>query len=218
VSQDDFEFARDKVLMGAKREERTNPKERRMTAYHEAGHALIAWILPSVDAVHKVTIIPRGRALGVTQLIPDEERYDVGETKLHSQLVMMLGGRSAEKLVFDEYSAGAEDDIKRSTQLARKMVAHWGMSEVIGPVAFRQAEEHPFLGREMHEIREFSEDTARIIDQEVQRFLNEAFDRATKLLTEHRQKLDEIATGLLEKEALDVADMERILGPREKVE
>ncbi|HUG17955.1 MAG TPA: ATP-dependent zinc metalloprotease FtsH, partial [Planctomycetaceae bacterium] len=166
VTRDDFEIARDRVLMGPVREESMNEKERRMTAGHEAGHALIAWLLEELDPLHKVTIVPRGRALGVTQLLPDEERYNVGEKKLHSQLTMMLGGRAAEKLLFDEYTAGAEDDLKRATALARRMVAYWGMSETIGPVAFRQGEEHPFLGKEMHEHRQFSEETARIIDKE----------------------------------------------------
>jgi len=212
VEMEDFDSARDKVLMGPKREEVLNKHEREMTAYHEAGHALLAWNLEEVDTVHKVTIIPRGRALGVTQLLPDEERYNIGEKRLHAQLAFMLGGRGAEKLVFDEYSAGAEDDLKRATQMARKMVGHWGMSEVIGPVAFRQGEEHPFLGKEIHETREFSEETARIIDQEVQRFLTDAADRAVKMLTEYREQLDCLAEALLEKEALDTAAMTELIG------
>ena len=216
VDMDAFEAARDRVLMGPAREEVMNQHEREMTAYHEAGHAILAWKLPEVDLVHKVTIIPRGRALGVTQLLPDEERYNVGEKRLHSQLAFMMGGRSAEKLVFDEYSAGAEDDLKRATQLARRMVAHWGMSEVIGPVAFRQAEEHPFLGKEMHEQREFSEETARIIDQEVQRFLTDASEHAAALLSEHRTELDQLADALLEKEAVGQEEMTQILGERIK--
>ena len=215
VDRHDFDYARDKVLMGAKREEILNEHEKEMTAYHEAGHALLAWLLPETDTVFKVTIIPRGRALGVTQLVPEEERYSVGEKRLHDQLVMMLGGRAAEKMIFNEYTAGAEDDLKRATQLARRMVGHWGMSEVIGPVAFRQGEEHPFLGKEIHEMREFSEETARIIDQEGQRFLIDAADRATKMLTTSRDKLDLIAKGLLEKEMLDQDDIRAILGARE---
>ena len=217
VDMQDFDFARDRVLMGPQREDFLNEHERRMTAYHEAGHALLAWYLPEVDAVHKVTIIPRGRALGVTQLLPDEDRYNIGERRLHSQLVMMLGGRAAEKLVFDEFSAGAEDDLKKATQTARRMVAHWGMSEVIGPVAFRQAEEHPFLGKEFHENREFSEETAHTIDQEVQRFLNDASRRATEFVTQRRSELDRLATALLEKESLDRDEMTELFGPRESV-
>jgi cell division protease FtsH len=159
-----------------------------------------------------VTIIPRGRSLGVTQLVPDEERYNIGERRLHSQLAFMLGGRAAEKLVFDEYSAGAEDDLKRGTQIARRMVTNWGMSESIGPVAFRDGEEHPFLGREIYEHREYSDQTARLIDIEVQRFLREAGERATELLTEYRDKLDLLSQSLLEREALGPEEMREIIG------
>ena len=217
VDMEDFESARDRVLMGTTREEILNEHEREMTAYHESGHALLAWLLPEVDSVHKVTIIPRGRALGVTQLIPDEERFHIGEKRLHSQIVMMLGGRAAEKLVFDEFSAGAEDDLKRATDIARRMVAHWGMSEVIGPVAFRQGEEHPFLGKEIHEQRQFSEETARIIDQEVQRFLTTGADRATELLIKHREELNRVANALLENESLGKPELTELLGERVKV-
>lgn len=218
VEMIDFEKAHDKVLMGATREDLTNEHEREMTAYHEAGHALLAWVYPEADQVHKVSIIPRGRALGVTQLLPDEERFNIGERRLHSQLAFIMGGRAAEKMVFDEYSAGAEDDLKRATELARKMVAHWGMSEVIGPVAFRQVEEHPFLGKEIHEQRQFSEETARIIDQEVQGFLTRAGDRARDTLAEHRAELDQLAQALLDKETLGKQELEEILGARQPVE
>ncbi len=214
VEMDDFEMARDRVLMGAPREEILNEHEREMTAYHEAGHALLAWLLPGVDNVHKVTIIPRGRALGVTQLLPDEERYHIGERRLHEQLVMVLGGRAAEKVVFDEYSAGAEDDLKRGTKLVRRMVGHWGMSDVIGPVAFRHGEDHPFLGKEIHESREYSEETAHVIDQEVQRILTNASDRAFKMLHDKRDQLDELAKSLLEKETLGQDDLTEIIGEK----
>ncbi len=214
VMRNDFEHARDRVLMGAKREDVLTEHEKEMTAYHEAGHALVAWFLPDVDPVHKVTIIPRGRALGVTQLLPEEDRYHYGERRMHSQMAMMLGGRAAEKLVFDEYSAGAEDDLKRATQLARRMVSHWGMSDVIGPVAFRQGEEHPFLGKEIHEHREFSEETAHTIDKEVQRFLTDAADRAFKLLSDHRSELDTISQALLKRECLERDDLTELLGER----
>ena len=132
---------------------------------------------------------------------------------MHSQMAMMLGGRAAEKLVFDEYSAGAEDDLKRATSLARRMVSHWGMSEKIGPVAFRQGEDHPFLGKELHEAREFSEETAHTIDLEVQRFLNAAADRASKLLAEHRPQLEAVSNSLLQKESIDHSDIVALLGP-----
>ena len=214
VTSDDFDQARDKILMGPKREEVLGPKERRMTAYHEAGHALLAWLLSEVDSVHKVTVIPRGRALGVTQLMPDEDRYNIGEKRLHSQLAFMLGGRAAEKLIFNEYSAGAEDDLKRATQIARRMVTRWGMSTEIGPVAFRDGEEHPFLGKEMaSEHREYSEETAKVIDSEVHRFLTEADLLAVKILNEHRDKLDALTDALVEKESLDIDEITKIIGP-----
>ncbi len=214
VDSDDFDSAKDRVLMGPLREEILNEKERAMTAYHEAGHALVAWLLPELDPVHKVTIVPRGRALGVTQLLADEERHHMGEQRLHSHLVLAMGGRAAEKLVFDEYSAGAENDIQQATDIARRMVAHWGMSETIGPLAFHQSEEHPFLGKEIHEMRQFSDETAHVIDQEMQRFVNEAMQQATEILTSHRDKLDQIAQALLEHEALDRDQITEILGSR----
>ncbi|MEI6241340.1 MAG: ATP-dependent zinc metalloprotease FtsH, partial [Planctomycetia bacterium] len=171
VDSSDFDYARDKVLMGPKREEVLVGREKKMTAYHEAGHALGAWLLPGVDKLHKVTIIPRGRALGVTQLVPEEDRMNIGESDLNNRLVFILAGRAAEKLVFGEYSAGAENDLVQATRLARRMVAHWGMSEKVGPVACHVTNEHPFLGRDVYEQREFSEHTAQIIDDEVTRML-----------------------------------------------
>ena len=210
----DFDSAKDKVMMGPKREEVLSHREREMTAYHEAGHALIAWLLPELDAVHKVTIVPRGRALGVTQLVPEEERYHMGERRLHSHLAMAMGGRAAEKMIFNEFSAGAESDIKQSTSIARKMVAHWGMSAIIGPVAFQQSEEHPFLGKEIQEVRQFSEETAHIIDQEVQRFVNDAAARALQILDSHRAALKSLADALLAHEELSREQVGEILGPR----
>ncbi|MEM7810046.1 MAG: ATP-dependent zinc metalloprotease FtsH [Planctomycetota bacterium] len=215
VEMIDFDDARDKIMMGAERQEVLNEHERRMTAYHEAGHAVLAWLLPSLDPVHKVTIVPRGRALGLTQLLPDEETYHIGERRLLEQLAMMLGGRAAEKLVFDEYSAGAEDDINRATQLARRMVARWGMSDVIGPVAFRQGEEHPFLGKEMQSSRTFSEETARVIDKEIQRILFDAEARASDMLIERRADLDRLSEMLLDRENIGRDEMAEVLGERE---
>lgn len=217
VEATDFEQARDKVLMGPKREEVLAGKEKSMTAYHESGHALLAWILPGADRLHKVTIIPRGRALGVTQLLPEEDRVNIGETELHSRLIFMLGGRAAEKLVFNEYSAGAENDLMRATQLARRMVTHWGMSEVLGPVAFRGSEEHPFLGKEFHEQREYSEHTARLIDEEITRILHAAADRALELLSTNRDKLDSLSKALEEREEIDDVEIEAIIGPSLRV-
>lgn len=214
VNLQDFETARDKILMGVPREEVLTRKERRMTAYHEAGHALIAWLLPEVDTVHKVTIVPRGRALGVTQLLPEEERFHMGESRLRSQLAMMLGGRAAEKLVFDEFSAGAEDDLKRASQIARRMVSAWGMSERIGPVAFRDGEEHPFLGKEIHEARKYSEQTAFIIDEEMQKILVAAQEHAMTVLRDNRESLDKISEALLEREIVSREELVELLGPK----
>ncbi len=213
VKQEDFTYAHDRVLMGPRREEVLSEHERRRTAYHEAGHALLAWQLPDVDPVHKVTIIPRGAALGLTQLLPEEELHHLGESRLHSQLIMLLGGRSAEKLVYDEFGAGAEDDLARATGLARRMVSHWGMSERIGPVAFRFSRDEPFLGKEYHEQREFSEETSHVIDQEVQLFLENASRQAFELLGASRELLDRLAEALVEREELTGSDLLEMLGP-----
>lgn len=212
VSTEDFEQAKDRVLMGPKREEKLTQKSRRMTAYHEAGHALVGWFLPGINEVHKVTIIPRGRALGVTQFQPDEEDLHVGEERLHNHLAMSMGGRAAEKLVYDEFPAGAEADLKEASSLARRMVSRWGMSDKIGPVAFRQGEEHPFLGKEIHENREFSDETAHVIDQEIESFLRQAEEVAIQLITERRDQLELLTDELMEHESLTRDDLIRLLG------
>ena len=213
VDMSDFEYAKDKVIMGAKREEVLTEKERRMTAYHEAGHALLAWLTPGSERVNKVTIVPRGFALGVTQLVPDEDRLSVSESQLRDRLAFIMGGRAAEKVVFGEVTAGAENDIKQSTSIARKMVVNWGMSKRIGPAAFKVSEEHPFLGKEISAgSRDFSEYTAQIIDEEVLLILREADTRAEETLMEHRNKLDALAEALLLKEELTEAEIETILG------
>jgi len=213
VDMADFEYARDKILMGSKREEVLSGKEKSMTAYHESGHALLAWLIPSMDRLHKVSIIPRGRALGATQLLPEEDRVNIGESELHTRLLFLLGGRAAEKLAFDELTAGAGDDLKRATELARNMVTHWGMSERLGPVVFRDGEDHPFLGKEMAEPRRFSEHTAQVIDEEVVRILREASEKAEKTLAENRHKLDTLAGALEHDETLDDKEIEELIGP-----
>ena len=213
VGTADFDYARDKVLMGPKREDVLIGHEKTLTAYHEAGHALGAWLLPGVDKLHKVTIIPRGRALGVTQLVPEEDRMNIGESDLHNRLIFILAGRAAEKLVFGEFSAGAENDLVQATRLARRMVAHWGMSERVGPIACHGSNEHPFLGRDVYEQREFGEHTTQVIDEEVTRLLNDAAAQATILLTDNRQKLDDLATELEEREMLDDTEVVTIIGP-----
>ncbi|MGA2797926.1 MAG: ATP-dependent zinc metalloprotease FtsH [Thermoguttaceae bacterium] len=213
VDMADFEYARDKVLMGAKREEVLSGKEKSMTAYHESGHTLLAWLMPSGDRVHKVSIIPRGRSLGATQLLPEEDRLNISESELHIRLAIGLGGRAAEKMIFDEFSAGAENDLNNVTQLARRMVTYWGMSDRLGPVAFRDSEDHPFLGKEMTEPRRYSEHTAQLIDEEISRILHEASDKAFDLLTRNRDKLEILAKALEKSETLDEADIEELIGP-----
>ncbi len=213
VSMEDFEYARDKVLMGTKREELLTGYEKKLTAYHEAGHALVVWLLGGPDRVHKVSVIPRARSLGATQLLPEEDRFNVRESELRRRLVYLLGGRAAEVICFQESTAGAEDDLKKATQLARRMVMHWGMSERLGPVAFRADEAHPFLGKEIAVPREFSEHTARVIDEETMRIIREAFDCAVDVLRKNRDKLDRLAEALEEKEELDERAIEELIGP-----
>ncbi len=214
VEMGDFYYAIDKVLMGAKREEVLNQKEKEMTAYHESGHTLMAWLTPGRERIGKVSIIPRGRALGVTQMIPDEDRVSVCQSELEGRLGVSMGGREAERLVFNELTAGAEADLKYVTQIAQKMVTAWGMSKRIGPVAFRLSEDHPFLGKEIAGgSREFSENTAQIIDEEVMAILHAASQRAYETLKLNRNMLDALAHSLLLHEELDEKQIENILGP-----
>jgi cell division protease FtsH len=214
IDMADFEAARDKILMGAKREEVITEKEKRATAYHEVGHALVAWWIPEADPVHKVTIIPRGRALGVTQYLPTEDRVSYYGRDIKAMLAVALGGRAAERLVFDDLSAGVADDLKRATRLARVMVTQCGMSDRVGPVFFRDSDENPFLGREMSEMRDHSEHTAQLIDEEVGRILREADTRAYNLLEEHREELERVTEALIEREVLSVAEIEELIGKR----
>ena len=213
VYMDDFEHARDKILMGPKREEVMTGEEKEKTAYHEAGHALIAWLTRGADRVHKVTVIPRGRALGVTQTLPEEDRMNVTETELDDRLAFLLGGRAAEKLVYDEFSAGAENDLDRATQLSRRMVTKWGMSDRLGPVSYKLSDEDPFLGREMHQQRQFSEHTLQVIDEEVARILHDASDHATDILMANRGKLESMAKALVEQEELSEEEITNLIGP-----
>src|SRR5262245_27863525 len=210
----DFESARDKVLMGSAREDLMTGEEKRITAYHESGHALLAWLTPGCDRVHKVTILPRGRALGVTQLVPEEERYNISQHDIQGRLAMLLAGRAAEKLQFDQYSAGAENDLQEATRLARRMVTHWGMSERLGPVAYHIGEDHPFLGREIaqHE-RQYSEHTAQVIDQEVEKILHAAEDLAKRTLQQHADKLSSLVAARLAPEVSADAEIAELIGP-----
>ena len=213
VGMDDFDYARDKVLMGAKREEVLKPDEKEKTAYHEAGHTLAAWFLEGAQRVHKVTIIPRGRSLGSTQIIPTEDRISSGQRELEDQLVVLLAGRAAEKMIYDETTVGAENDLERATSMARRMVTHWGMSPKLGPVSYKTSDEDPFLGREMHQQRQFSEHTQELIDGEVARILTEAGARASDLLLNKRDALESVTRDLLEKEELGEQEIEGLIGP-----
>jgi cell division protease FtsH len=213
VEMEDFEYARDKVLMGPKREEVLQAKEKEKTAFHEAGHTLLAWTLPGAHRVHKVTIVPRGRSLGSTQTMPAEDRLSMSESELRDHLAVLLAGREAEKMIYDETTVGAENDLERATGLARRMVMNWGMSDKLGPVSYKLADDDPFLGREMHQQRQFSEHTMELIDDEVSRILRESSERAHRLLVAGRDKIEGLARALLAKEELDDTEIAIILGP-----
>jgi cell division protease FtsH len=218
IERADFERAADRVLMGPQRDEILTPEGKRRTAYHEAGHALVSWLTPECDPPQKVSIIPRGQALGVTFNIPEEERYHQGTDYFKARLVLCMGGRAADRLIYRQPFAGHENDLKQATRLARYMVTHWGMSERLGPMSFRIGEEHVFLGKEIQEPRDFSEETAFIIDEEVQRLLREADQKAFELLDSHRGDLDRLVEALLQKEELQKEEIDEILGKRPAAE
>lgn len=211
VTMAHMEQAKDKLLMGAERKMLMSGSEKRLTAYHEAGHTLVAALLPGTDPIHKVTIIPRGVALGITQQIPTDDRYYYPRSYLENRICVALGGRAAERLVFGEVSTGAQNDLKVVTDLAEKMACQWGMSEKVGPVAFTRGEEHPFLGRKLAEEKGFSEEMAWIIDQEISAIIRQGERRADELLAAHRPGLDALATALQEEETLDGERVEEIL-------
>ena len=213
VDMSDFDYARDKILMGAKREEVLTAEDKEKTAYHEAGHTLASWFLKGADRVHKVTIIPRGRSLGSTQMLPEEDRVSMSQTQLEDHLVVLLAGRAAEHLIYDETTVGAENDLERATSMARRMVTRWGMSEKLGPVNYKLSDEDPFLGREIHAQRQFSEHTMEMIDKEVTNFLHRASERAGEFLVEYRQQLEIVTLALLEREELSENDLTEIIGP-----
>jgi cell division protease FtsH len=212
VNMKDFEDAKDKVMMGTERRSLViNEEEKKLTAYHESGHALIGKLVPGSDPVHKMTIIPRGLALGVTHYLPIDERHTHSKRYLDTKLLHLMGGRVAEKLVFNELSTGAGNDIERATELARKMVCEWGMSERLGPLTFGKKEEQIFLGREIATHRDYSEFTAQEIDKEVRRIVEEAENQATELLSANIDKLHTLANVLLEREILDGVEIDKIL-------
>ena len=210
LEQSDFDGAGDRVRLGLKREEVLGQEEKRRTAVHEAGHALCAWLQPGAHKLDRVSIIPRGRSGGVTLFQPDEDRVDYSESELMAQLVMSMGGRAADRMVLGEPLSGAIGDLKQGTRIARLMVTQFGMSDRLGPVFFRIGEEHVFLGKEIHEQRDFSEGTAKIIDEEVQRIMSTALSRASELLEANWDKLDRLTDALLVHEELDAEEVDKV--------
>jgi cell division protease FtsH len=207
----DFEFAKDKVLMGAERRSLIiSESEKRVTAVHEAGHALLTVMLPHADPIHKVTIIPRGMALGLTQQLPADEKHNYSREYLEDQIAILLGGRIAEEITMGSITTGAGNDLERATELARRMVCEWGMSTAMGPLTFGKKEEQIFLGREIAQHQDYSEDTALRIDHEVKRFVIENYARAQNVLVEHKQKLVDMAEALLAHETLDAEQVKRL--------
>ena len=212
VTMEHLEKAKDKILMGSERKMIISPEEKRITAYHEAGHTLVAKLLPGTDPIHKVTIIPHGMALGVTQQLPEDDRYHYTQSYLETRLVVAMGGRMAERLVFGEVSSGAQNDLKIVTNLSEKMVCQWGMSEKVGAMTFSRGEEHPFLGMKLAEEKTFSEAMAWRIDQAVAAFIASAEQKAGELLAANRNKLDLLAQALQDEETLDGSRVDEIIG------
>ena len=212
VGNDDFENAKDKVLMGVERRSMViTEKEKRITAYHESGHALVALTLPGTDPLHKVTIIPRGRALGVTMQLPEDEKHTYPKNYLYNNLAIFMGGRVAEEICLGEMTTGAGNDIERATEMARKMVCEWGMSEKMGPLTYGSKEEQVFLGRDMGNQKNFSDETAKLIDQEVKSLVMGGYETAHKIITDHRDSLEKMALALLDRETLNLAEINEII-------
>jgi cell division protease FtsH len=211
VAAEDFDQARDKILLGLEREDVIKDEDKKVIACHEAGHALLAKLLPGADPLQKVTIIPRGQSLGATEQVPEEERHNIKRGYLLNRLAIMLGGRAAEKILFEDVSTGAADDLKKATELARRMVCQWGMSEKLGPVTFRLGETHPFLGRELTESRDFSEHTARLIDEEIKSIVGKMEQKAEETLGDNRDSLEVLTEQLLEHETLTKEEVDKIL-------
>jgi cell division protease FtsH len=212
VTMPDMEEAKDKVMMGAERKSLLiSEDEKKTTAYHEAGHVLVSKFVPGADPVHKVTIIPRGRALGLTHYLPIDEKHNYSKAYLDAVLTHLMGGRAAERLIFDQLTTGAGNDIERATEIARKMVCEWGMSEILGPLTFGKKEEEIFLGREIAKHRDYSEQTAIEIDKEVRSIVTAAAERARMILAENVDKLHRLAEALLEREILDGDEIDRVI-------
>jgi cell division protease FtsH len=213
VTMADFEEAHDKIRLGAAHPQLIDPKERRLIAYHEAGHAIVAWLTPAADPVQKVTIVPHGQALGMTEQIPAEERHNLSRSYLNARLAVMLGGRTAEEIVFGEVTTGAENDLVEATRLARRMITRWGMGN-LGLIAFRVDEQQPFLGYELSQRPDYSEATAAAIDSEVRGLLEQTHEQVQSRLTGARQLLDRLVEALLQEETVGLDKLNRILGER----
>jgi cell division protease FtsH len=212
VSHQDLEKAKDKVMMGAERRSMViTDEEKKVTAYHEAGHALVAMYIPGADPVHKVSIIPRGRALGVTMYLPTEEKYNETKIGLNIKICTLLGGRVAEELIFDSVTSGASNDLERATAIARKMVCEWGMSDRLGPLAFGEKEGEVFLGRDYGHIKNYSESTAMIIDEEIRRIVEESYARTREILAENKEALIAVSETLLERENMDGSEIRAMI-------
>jgi cell division protease FtsH len=217
VDMVDFEDAKDKVLMGAERKSMIiSDEEKKITAYHESGHALVAKLLPKTDPIHKVTIIPRGRSLGLTQQLPIDEKHTYPKEYLLNNIAILMGGRAAEEIVLNTQTTGAGNDIERASDLARKMVCDYGMNEGLGPLTFGKSEEQIFLGREISQHRDYSELTAQKIDDEVRNIVNSAYEKSSKLIKDNVDTLHTMAEALLEKETLDSKDIDKIMGIKEE--
>jgi cell division protease FtsH len=211
VAMHDFDEAMDKIVLGTRQAILLSEEERRLVAYHEGGHALVAKLTPGADPVNKITIIPHGRALGATEQLPEEDRHNYPREYLLGRLAVMLGGRAAEELVFSQPTTGAENDIKQATSLARRMVGVWGMSPDVGPVSYGLGETHPFLGREISQGREYSEETAAALDKSIKAILEEAYRQARSILETYRPLLDALAAELVAHETVDSQRLDALL-------
>jgi cell division protease FtsH len=217
ISMEDFEYSKDKVIMGVERKSLIiSDSEKKITAYHEGGHALVAKLTPGTDPIHKVTIIPRGLALGVTQQLPLEDKYTLARDYLNKTIMVLLGGRAAEEIVFGERTSGAGNDLERASEIARKMVCEWGMSETVGPVTFGKREEQIFLGKEIARSKDYSEATALEIDNEIKRIVNESYIKAKSLLEENIDLLHKLAEVLLDKEVVDGKELDELVKQNSK--
>jgi cell division protease FtsH len=212
VTMVDFEDAKDKVMMGTERKSRIiSDEEKKVTAYHEAGHALVGKLTPKADPIHKVTIVPRGRSLGVTHFLPIDERHTYSKEYCEGILTRMMGGRAAEEVIFAEITTGAGNDIEQATALARKMVCEWGMSDELGPLTYGRKEEMVFLGKELTHERDYSEATQQRIDKEVRRIIEESHEKALTLIRDNEDKLQAVAEALLEREILDSEEIDQLM-------